>query len=260
MPLQLGIGIVTYNRQAILSETLDRVLRHTKYPYTTIGVADDGSTDGTLDMLRARNVTGVTGRNMGIAWNKNRALFMLSELRRCDIVILLEDDFFPTKDNWENEWMTAAVRWGHANVAGEWMRHGFVSASGTLDDPIRSTVITAQCSVFSREALLFGGYYNSRFQGYGHEHVEHSRRMARVGYGGADEDVNGTRTTLYTLLWSSIQYALTTTYFDQEQVDRNLVLARQILFDYSYRAPWHDETGMRQFRDEMRGGFPQPLL
>lgn len=260
MPLQLGIGVVTYNRLAVLSNTLERVRRHTKYPFLAIGVADDGSTDGTLDMLRESRTTTVTGRNMGVAWNKNRALFMLAELHRCDIVILLEDDAFPTRDHWEVEWMNAALRWGHANLAGTWMRENFLSGAGTLQDPIRSTLVTAQCSVFSREALLFGGYYDARFRGYGHEHVEHSRRMVRNGYGGSDEDVNGVRTTVFNLLWSCIEHTETATFYDQAQVDANLSLARQLLMDASYRAPWHDEAGMRQFRDEMRASLPRPLL
>ena len=120
-PLLLGIGIVTYNRRAVLSETLDRVQQHTKHPRTVVAVADDGSTDGTLDMLRARQVLTVTGRNMSIAWNKNRALFLLSELLRCDVVLLLEDDAYPARDHWETEWIHAAVRWGHANVAVRWI-------------------------------------------------------------------------------------------------------------------------------------------
>ena len=112
MPIQLGIGIVTYNRQAVLAETLDRVVRHTKYPFI-MAVADDGSTDNTLDMLRDRpDVTTVTGRNMGIAWNKNRALYLLTELLRCDIVVLLEDDTFPMQDGWEMDWIRAASNGG----------------------------------------------------------------------------------------------------------------------------------------------------
>ncbi|HEY1931063.1 MAG TPA: glycosyltransferase [Acetobacteraceae bacterium] len=260
MPLQLGIGIITYNRKAVLSETLDRVRRHTRYPFTAVGVADDGSTDGTLDMLRARNMLTVTGRNMGIAWNKNRALFMLTELQRCDVVILLEDDSYPTRDHWEIEWLNAAIRWGHATIAGDWMQSGFLSGAGTADDPIRSTLVTAQCAVYSREAILFGGYYDSRFRGYGHEHVEHSLRMVRLGYGGADEEVDGAQVTVFKLLKTSMQFAKTTSFFDQAQADRNYTLARQLLLDATYRAPWHDEAAMQQFRDEMRSSFPRALL
>ncbi len=261
MPLQLGIGIVTYNRQAVLSETIDRVRRHTKYPFTTIAVADDGSTDGTLAMLRERQVTMVTGHNMGIAWNKNRALFMLAELLRCDVVVLLEDDCYPVVDNWEQAWMHAAVRWGHVNAAAPWLTGHFMSGAGTWDDPISSTRLTAQCAVFSREALLFGGYFDSRFRGYGHEHVEHTRRMVRLGYGGLDALVDGQEVTLYWLLWGGLAVnPAAVSYYNVAQVERNLVLTRQLLGDFRYRAPWHDEAEAAQFRNEMRGGFPPLLL
>jgi glycosyltransferase involved in cell wall biosynthesis len=260
MPLHLGIGVITYNRQNVLAETLDRIQSHTKYPFTSIAVADDGSTDGTMEMLQARNTPAVGGRNMGIAWNKNRALFLLAELLRSDIVILLEDDAYPNRDSWELEWMNAALRWGHVNLAGEWMREGFVGGAGTLDDPVRSTLVTANCAAFSREALLFGGYFDARFRGYGHEHVEHSGRLVRNGYGGADEaSPDGSRRRLFYLIWGGIHLSGAPSHFNQEQVDRNLLLARDLFVDRSYRAPWSNEAEMAQFRDEMRSARPRVL-
>ncbi len=256
-PLLLGIGIITYNRQAILAETLDRVLLHTKHPHTIIAVADDGSTDGTLDLLRARQVLTVTGRNMSVAWNKNRALFLLSELLRCDVVVLLEDDAYPAQDQWELEWMRAAVRLGHANVAGQWLREHFVSGTGTAEDPIVSRRVTAQCAVFSREALLFGGYFDSRFHGYGHEHVEHTRRLIRMGYGGVDQS-----DTLFHLLSGGLGYHNTQSSFDgkTEQAEMNRQMADILFGDFGYRAPWRNEAEAKQFRDEMRGTFPRAVL
>lgn len=260
MPLQLGIGVATYNRREVLAATLDHIQQHTKYPFTSVAVADDGSTDGTMDILRGRNVTAVTGRNMGIAWNKNRVLFLLTELQRCDVVILLEDDCYPAQDNWELDWIKAALRWGHANVAGDWISADFVSGVGTLEDPVRSTFVTAQCAVYSREALLFGGYFDSRFHGYGHEHVEHSRRLVRVGYGGSEErSSEGRWQTMFLLLRGAVAFAPTRSTFDQAQVDRNFAVAQELFNDISYRAPWQNEDEMRQFREEMRSATPQVL-
>src|SRR5262249_4809182 len=151
-------------------------------------VADDGSTDGTQDAVREQKITLVTGQNMGIAWNKNRALFLLSSVVQCDVVLLLEDDSFPTKDGWEQEGFLVTPRWGHVKLAGEGFRETFLGGTGTLDDPIVSKNVTAQCSGYSRGALQYGGYFDSRFRGYGFEHIEHSRRMVRVGFGGTYED------------------------------------------------------------------------
>ena len=107
MAIRVGIGIITFNRKDVLLETLSRVRAHTQSP-CVLAVADDGSEDGTADAVRSQNVTLVTGQNMGIAWNKNRALFLLGAIVQCDVVILLEDDLFPTKDGWEEEWVQAS--------------------------------------------------------------------------------------------------------------------------------------------------------
>jgi glycosyltransferase involved in cell wall biosynthesis len=258
-PLRLGIGIITFNRRALLSQTLDHVLRHTQYAATVVAVADDGSTDETREMLRSRQVLTVTGRNMGIAWNKNRALFLLFELLRCDVVILLEDDAHPVLDNWETEWMRAAVNWGHANAAVDWLHEHFMSGTGTAADPILSRRLSAQCAVFSREAVLFGGYFDTRFHGYGYEHVEHTCRLLRLGYGG---EVSTTSGAIFKLLRGGIDSRFVPSVIVQteDQIERNRALAERLAWDFSYRAPWGNEDEARQFRGEMRHTLPQPAL
>ena len=225
MSFPVGIGIVTYNRKAILSDTIDRVRALTRQPDATLVVADDGSTDGTLAMLREKQVPVITGVNMGIAWNKNRALFLLSHMLGCETVILLEDDTQPTRSGWEAEWIEAARRWGHVNFASDWMQEHILSGAGTVADPVRSRLITAQCAAYSREALTFGGFFDPRFSGYGHEHVEHSRRLVRVGYGGTDERVNGEDVVTYKLLKGHLTVVSTPSFRDIEQEERNFRLA-----------------------------------
>jgi GT2 family glycosyltransferase len=250
MAIRVGIGIITFNRQDVLAETLARVRAHTTTP-CALAVADDGSTDGTAAMVRSQNITLVTGRNMGIAWNKNRALFLLSAVAQCDVVILLEDDSYPIRDGWQEEWMLAAERWGHVNLAGEWFKDSFLKGSGTVDDPILATSVSAQCSGFSRTALRYGGYFDSRFRGYGQEHVEHTRRLLRVGYGGSHEEIDGEVRPIYKLLRSSIQVTNPTSFSNQADRDRNWLICRELLFDESYRMPWRDDEELEQFRNEM---------
>jgi len=216
-----------------------------------LAVADDGSVDGTADLVRSGGVTLVTGPNMGIAWNKNRALFLLAAIRHCDAVILLEDDSSPTVDGWEQEWLRAIQLWGHANLAGDWFRDSFIGGTGTADDPILSTNVSAQCSGFSRNALLYGGYFDSRFRGYGHEHVEHTRRLMRVGYGGTYEEMDGAVRPIYKLLQSRINVTNPTSFSNQPDRDRNWLICRELLFDEAYRMPWRDDAELLQFRAEI---------
>jgi glycosyltransferase involved in cell wall biosynthesis len=252
---RIGIGIVTYNRRDILAATVEKVRRFTRHPAVDFVVADDGSTDGTLGWLRDNDIPAVTGVNMGIAWNKNRALYFLSEMLGCETVILLEDDTQPSKPGWEDAWIAAGRFWGHANFAAPWMKDLFISGQGTPADPVLCDKLTAQCAVFSRESLLFGGFYDSRFRGYGHEHVEHTRRLVRVGFGGTDRIVDGHEQMRFKLIRGDISVVDVPSYENHEQAEQNRLIAGPLMTDQSYRAPWRDDAELKQFRAEMRSAL-----
>ncbi len=257
MSFTVGIGIVTYNRRDILSDTIDKVRAFTRQPNAALVVADDGSSDGTLAMLRDKQVPVITGVNMGIAWNKNRALFLLSHMLDCETVILLEDDTRPTRSGWEAAWMEAARRWGHVNYAGDWMQEHFLSGTGTPADPIRSGFITAQCAAYSRASLTYGGYFDPLFRGYGHEHVEHTRRLVRVGYGGIDDWRHGAGTVTYFLLKGDLTVVNTKSFQNKEQEDRNFQIAQKRMAEQGYRAPWGPDNELRQFRSETESAMSE---
>ena len=250
MSFALGIGIVTYNRRQIVSDTIDRVREFTRQPDTAFVVADDGSSDGTLEMLREKQVPVITGINMGIAWNKNRALFLLSQILGCQAVVLLEDDTRPAKPGWEAPWIGATRRWGHVNFAAPWMAEHILSGAGTPDDPMVGKAVTAQCSAYSHDALTYGGYFDPRFRGYGHEHVEHTRRLIRVGYGGTDEIVDGNERVRYFLLSGGLTVVDCQSHMNAAEEERNLHLARSIMGQQGYRSPWGEDRELRQFRSE----------
>lgn len=251
MPPHVGIGLITFNRRDMLRDTIERVRSHTIHPRTSLVVADDGSTDGTLEMLHQMGVPFVTGGNAGVAWNKNRALFLLAELAGCDLVILLEDDTRPTRHGWEAPWIEVGLRAGHVNLALDHFKEQFVYGSGTAADPIRSRAITAQCAAFARDTLRYGGYFDSRYKGYGHEHVEHSIRLARAGYGGSDEMVEGSMRLLFTLIYGELEVHAVGSFANEGEADRNLKLTQTLVGDENYRAPWRDDAELRRFRGEM---------
>ncbi len=248
---RIGIGIVTYNRKDMVRETIECVRRYTVRDDVDFVVADDGSTDGTLALLREMGVPVVSGVNMGIAWNKNRVLYLLGQLRRCEVVILLEDDTQPNAAGWEEEWIDGARRWGHVNLAGDWLKSGFVRGAGTAADPIMGRQVTAQCASYVRESLDYGGYFDPRFKGYGHEHVEHSRRLIRVGYGGTEHSAEGEGPLLFALITGSVTVHNPPSHYNKEQAERNLAVAHRAMGEQFYRVPWQTDEEMQQFRAEM---------
>lgn len=244
---RLGVGIVTFNRRSILRDTIDSVRAMTAHEPSVLVVADDGSTDGTPNLLRLMGVAYVTGRNMGIAWNKNRALYLLFMRLHCDVIILLEDDTRPTKHGWESPFIAAAEKWGHVNWAPPWFDKYVTSGSGTPDDPFVSGLVTAQCSAYHAAALERAGYFDSRFRGFGHEHVEHSARFVRMGFGGHSDRGN----VSWKMLAGDLTVAEAKSHSSPTSVNENLQIAHRLMGDQTYRAPWRDDEEMDRFLAEL---------
>lgn len=175
----LGIGIVSYNRLALVKRAVERIRRHTAGPYALV-VADDGSTDGTQEWVRSEGVPLVAGKNHGCAWNKNRALYHLMHRTAADVLVLIEDDTHPNRDGWDATWADAVRRWGHVNVTPDAApterppREG----KGTVAEPYWVNAFWGNCSGFRRDVIDGAGYLDPHFRGYGWEHVEHTWRCS----------------------------------------------------------------------------------
>ena len=78
---RIGIGIVTYNRKDLVRETIECVHRYTTRDDVDFVVADDGSSDGTMAMLRGLGVPAVGGASARPAEHKG-ALRRLSRAGR----------------------------------------------------------------------------------------------------------------------------------------------------------------------------------
>jgi hypothetical protein len=140
---------------------------------------------------------------------------------------------------------------GHVNLAGEWFSSAFRWGAGTPNDPVLSSDVSGQCEGFSRSALLFSGYLDTRFRGYGYGHVEHTQRMIRHGYGGVWQQTENGREPLYALIRSPIAVSSTESFLDKAQQARNLALFEAIMDDHSHRMPWRDDAELTRFRGEI---------
>lgn len=251
MRSKVGIGVTTYNRYRSLEACMLRLLRMTVQPFCLV-VADDGSEDETAAVCARHQITRIMGRNMGIAWNKNRALFFLNQIMECDVTILIEDDSYPNASGWERNWIAGAERWGHINFCGDWFRGEILSGAGSVEDPFVSRSLSGQCASFSRRALSVCGYLDPRFKGYGFEHAEHSSRLVRSGFGG--EMRMGPRDELdphYYLFASDLTVRSEESYRDEQSMAANWQAWTKMYGDPVYRHPWRTKDQFRQFREEM---------
>jgi GT2 family glycosyltransferase len=250
----LGIGIVTFNRLSRLKDTVAAVGRHTVMPYQGL-VVDDGSADSTQHWLAEASLPFVTGANRGVAWNKNRALYYLGVVLACDWVIIIEDDCCPNGDGWELPIVAATERYGHIGCIDRAadMRDLRHVPPATPSHPYVCSEMSAQCNGYSRETINVVGFMDSRFGRYGHEHVEHTQRLIRAGYGG-EINQNGSQ-------WYVIDAKLTMhpepSWASTDAVAANAAVAARIAGDPIHRWPWADDEAMRIFRAEQQAVRPK---
>ena len=248
--LRLGIGITTFNRSSILARTLDNLTKNSRFSYSLV-VADDGSSDDTADMLRQKNVEFIRGENRGVAWNKNRVLFLLASIRKCDIVILLEDDTYPSQIGWESHWIIGASLYGHCNFYPPWFGAASHGGFGQWFDPGNfQGKVSGQCSAFSSEALSWVGYLDSRFGRYGFEHVEHSMRMVRGGFGGyrvgsSSSDYN------YYLIKGGLEVAESVSSASDESIEHNGAVLLAVQAEGIFRPAWRTDEELALLRGEL---------
>ena len=238
--MKLGIGVPTYNRAASLKRCLDSISHYSSESFFGV-VADDGSTDETKDMTHP-DFTFLHCENGGVARNKNRLLYRLFEIEKCDVVLLIEDDVeitahetigwvkYCTEENW------------HVNFRPD-----------TKFDNTRILCFSKEFggwfSGYSRKSIDAAGYMDPRFQGYGYEHVEHTWRLIRHGYGGVIRDGDYLASTLG-IDGFKIDSGIPST-VKPGDIERNHAVLVDAVKDTGYKHPWLNESDRIKFLSEV---------
>ena len=247
---KIGIGVVTYNRRGYLERCLSKIRAHTKSEHVIV-VADDGSQDDTVEYCRSKKIRVVTGRNRGVCWNKNRALFALEALG-CDPILLVEDDCLPTEDNWDFHWRVATALFGHVSYAHPKLEQWKISGTGTAIDPIVNNKSTAQCSSISGALMRSVGFFDSRFKGYGVGHAEWTTRIKRAGGGFKVVELeDGVKAKANLYISGGMIADDAPTFKDRDNVQKNEELFTRIKQEPIYRHPWHTDEERDDFVAEM---------
>ena len=248
----LGIGIVTRNRLSILQHCIAEIVRHTRVPHILM-IADDGSSDGTVAWARAQGIPVVTGDRRGCAWNKNRALYFLQQYTDCDLSLLFEDDTWPITTGWDRVWVAAALRWRHVNYCYGLDSKNWPKGLGTADDPYQCPAFGGHCTITTRDALTEVGFLDTRFVGYGWEHVEWTHRF-HLRYK-ADW---GLPEGMLPCLDFGVRATWPESFFDRKEVDHNgsvyTAIRANITGPY-YCAAWQNDGERLQLEREVAGAL-----
>lgn len=244
----LGIAISTYNRRDMVVQLINTLRRLTSCQFMLV-VCDDGSSDGTVEAVQNCGAKIIAGINRGIAWNKNRGLFYLREICGSQTILLLDDDVLPTVAGWEQEWISGAERFGHVNWRAP--AHSVIGGSDIVADPGISTSLAGPCLAFSRQALSYIGYMDTRFRGYGHEHTDLTIRAIRAGFGGFATRIDEEIVHYFYVIKGGLTLFPVQSSSDATSIKRNHEVFLQSFSDSIYRNPWRSEEEYNLLRSEM---------
>lgn len=196
MPKHLSVVIPTFNRKDILKRTLQSFSEQSSRDFEVI-VADDGSTDGTAEMVRSLNVPfqikhvwqvnsgRSAARNMGIsAASGGIVLFaddhMVADRRLVEEHIKTHNALAGTAFKVVRGRAEFCERAEDAPKATRYIEEGKFRAPLNEQDPFRQ-FITNNISV-DKQALISAGGFDEDFKEYGLQDSECGLRLRRAGY------------------------------------------------------------------------------
>lgn len=244
--MKLGIAITTFNRAEYLIKQIHLIRKFSLGEYEII-VCDDGSSDNTISLLEKEDVSYISGKNKGIAWNKNRGLYYLANYTSSDAFLLLDDDILPCTYGWDVEWCQGTLLHGHVNYVDDFVKSHVVYGQCTANNPGLCPLVQGSAIGISREVLQFIGYMDSRFGRYGHEHTEYSNRFVKAGFGGI---VRKDNTLLYAIINSGLQLTYLPSSGSLEEAQKNEHLLTKLSQEPLYRHPWFNEQEKQEFLSE----------
>lgn len=186
--MKISVVVPVYNERDTVCQTVERLLAQTLRPHEII-VVDDGSTDETASVLRARfsdKITVLSQANRGPAAARNCGI----RVAEGDYVAFTDGDCLP-----EREWLAEIVKGFAAdNVAGaggtvrradDGLISEYVDARGILNPCTREgqveCLVTAN-ACFRRDVLIQADMFDERFERPGGEDSELSVRIRSMGY------------------------------------------------------------------------------
>jgi len=215
---RLLLGVTTFNRREYVERIVEsfEATRSRDFAWTLV-VADDGSTDSTLeylDRLALPDCQVVVVRNQrATVTGQTNAIFAVAESVGFDLAFKADDDIFFVKPGWDSLYLEASRSSGVSHLIyhnPSWTRPQHEVREGALlsSVPLRATM---GCFwTFTPEMLAaVGGFDEPSFRLRGHSHWDFSLRAARLGFTSAETAWDAAGSNEFVDMWPRDEYLST---------------------------------------------------
>lgn len=176
----IGIGVTTHNRPGMLHQCLYNIERYSPRERFLV-VVDDASEPEPCHPFKPPGEKFRFPTNVGVAAAKNKCFELLMNRPGVDHFFLFDDDTWPV----EHDWWKPYVESGLHHLSWNWFpawddsREAWPLAS---DDRFTAWSTSNGCMLYyTRKAVETAGGMRPQFSKWGFEHLEHSRRIHRMG-------------------------------------------------------------------------------
>jgi glycosyltransferase involved in cell wall biosynthesis len=194
---KLVLAITTYNRIEYLKRCIDswNNTRDKRHEWTLI-IADDGSTDGTIEYLKYLNIDNIKkhlilNNRMGVHYQTNQILKYCSNID-FEYGFKTDDDIIYIKKDWDNKYIEAIENTKYDHLCFfdyKWgKRRGTINApiksnDGFLQSYIKNKDVQGAFWTFTHKVIDKVGYFDIDEFGFcGLGHVDYTYRCARAGF------------------------------------------------------------------------------
>lgn len=184
--------ITTYNRIEYLKQTIEswNKTREKNYKWILV-VADDGSTDGSLEYLDNLDIDGVDkiiikNNHIGVVGQKN-SLVRVAKFLDFNYGFMADDDLIFKKEGWDTLYANASYRTGYYHLV--FCDHNFYKYKNK-EYKVKDNILECKLGdydpqgalwTFTKEVLYKTGYFNDDIRTLKY-HCEYTYRCAAAGY------------------------------------------------------------------------------
>lgn len=172
--IRIGIGISTKNRLNNLKVLIDSIKKYTTSIAYDLFVADDHSTDNTIDYLVKNEIEFTSGKELGPNLNKNR---LFKKFINYSYIFILEDDIEIVKEGWVEKFILASTL-SNLPFLQYYPENAFEAKTIGQDIKIAySYELNTECLFYTRRVLEKVGGIDSIFKTYGYGCQEMYKRI-----------------------------------------------------------------------------------